>query len=63
MYLGLRRQHPGLGDGEASAIAIAHHRNDTVVTEDRLARRVADNAGVRWVGLEQYFQEIVPRMF
>ena len=63
MYLGLRRQHPGLGDGEASAIAIAQNRNGTFVTEDRLARRVADTLGVRWIGLEQYFQEVVPSMF
>ena len=63
LYLELRRQHPGLGDGEASAIAIAHHRNGTVVTEDRLARRVADTTETRWIGLEQYFQGVVPRMF
>ena len=49
--------------GEVSAIANALRRNGTVVTEDRPARRVADVAGVCWVGLEQYFGDGMPRMF
>ena len=63
LYLTLRRVYPGLGDGEASAIAIASGRAGTVVTGDRLARIAAEGTEVRWVGLDQYFREVVPKLF
>ena len=61
-YLRLKRDHTGLGDGEAAAIAIAVQRRGTVVTEDRLATTIAEAQGARCVNTEGYFREVLPQL-
>jgi len=45
-----RPQHPGLGGGEASTLALALQRSSAVLVDDRLARRVAVELGLQVVG-------------
>lgn len=64
LYLQLIKENPGLGDGEAQAIAVAYYRQWTMVTEDVYARRVADRAGVRCINIRDLFPPppIQPRL-
>lgn len=53
LYLALLRQ-PEIHDGEAAAIAIALHREATLVTDDVPARRKAAGRAVPCVGTQEF---------
>lgn len=57
LYLRLIQQYPGLGDGEAQAIALAHHRRGTLVTGDITAREIALHLGVRCLDAKEFLAQ------
>jgi predicted nucleic acid-binding protein len=62
LYLQFRVQlETWLDDGEAAALAIAVHRNATLVTDDAAAQRKAETHGVRWLNTQGFLQEALPR--
>ena len=51
-----------LGEGERAAIAMAHHRGSTFVSDDKLARQVAETYGVVAIDPWQFRDYIMPRL-
>jgi len=62
LYLQFRVQlETRLDDGEAAALAIAVHRNATLVTDDAAAQRKAAAHGVRCLSTQDFLQQVLPR--
>jgi predicted nucleic acid-binding protein len=53
IYLTIRAQ-PGIDDGEAAAIAIAHNRNLPLVIEDKKGKSKAENHGISCISSEDF---------
>ncbi|HEY54891.1 MAG TPA: hypothetical protein G4N91_01230 [Dehalococcoidia bacterium] len=62
LYMKLRVQEKLLEDPDIQGIVIAHHRKGTYVVEEELATRVAQSLGIRTLKLEQFLEEIKPRL-
>ena len=50
-----------LDDGEASALAIAFHRNAHLVTDDGAAQKKALSHGVAWSDSAAFVRAVVPK--
>jgi predicted nucleic acid-binding protein len=58
LYLSLMQQAtPKVDDGEAAAIALCRERRLLLVTEDKAARRKAEEHNVAWVNAEEFLEE------
>ena len=56
----LRFVRDGLDDGESAALAMALHREATLVTDDRAARAMASGMQVRSIETRVYLVEVLP---
>jgi len=63
LFLTLRRNEKLLTDADIQGIVIAYHRGGTYVVEERAARKVAQDLGIRCLNSKEFLQEVRPRLF